>query len=338
VNKGEKLHWHNREAVELTAGAYGALIVPSLGANVLRLWYDYQGDRFEVLRTPKDAETLLGDPYAYGVPVLFPANRVMGGFYEWEGVRYTFPQNYPNGVHIHGVLHNRPWQVKHLRYDENGADLRMELDTRTDEGLRRVFPLDILFRLDITLSEKGLVHLFTVENHGDYSFPAGLAYHTAFNMPFCSSSVTDHLYISVPIQARCVDDPVDRLPTGEVQALTELERCIASAEGAPLPKEPVDCLYTSRPESPRTAVLRDTAIGWEIRYTVERDNQYWIIWNDTAREGFIAIEPQTWLSNAMKQRVPAKFGAIFVPPGGVWTNQTRIALRPCGKEAGLSYG
>jgi aldose 1-epimerase len=338
MDNGKRLYWYDREAFELTAGSYGALVVPSFGANVLRLWFDCNGKRLEVLRTPKDAGVLLRDPYAYGVPVLFPANRVAESFYEWDGVRYTFPQNYPNGVHIHGVLHNRPWPVKYFRQDEDGAELRMELDTRNDEELRRSFPIEVLFRLDIKLSGKGLAHHFTVENHGGHIFPVGLAYHTAFNTPFCASSPADNVYISVPIKARCIDDPVDRLPAGETSALNELEQRIASAEGARLPEEPIDYLYTVNPESPRMAVLRDTAIGWEITYTAERDNQYWIIWNDTAREGFIAIEPQTWLSNAMKCRDPAKFGAIFVPPGGVWTNRTQIALRPCGNQADNNYG
>jgi aldose 1-epimerase len=338
VNKGKRIYWHGREAFALAVGNYGALIVPSLGANVLRLWFDCSVERLDILRTPKDAGTLLRDPYAYGVPVLFPANRVADGFYEWDGIRYTFPQNYPNGVHIHGVLHNRPWPVKHFRQDEDGAELRMELDTRTDEGLRRAFPIDVLFRLDIKLSEKGLIHHFTVENHGEHSFPAGLAYHTAFNAPFRAAGSADNIYISIPIEARCIDDPVDRLPAGETGDLNELERRIASVEGARLPEEPIDYLYTARPESPREAILRDTAIGWEVTYTADTDNQYRIIWNATAREGFIAIEPQTWLSNAMKCRDPAKFGAVLVPPGGVWTNRTRIALQPCGKQTDNNYG
>lgn len=333
----KQVFWDGREAFELTAGSYGALVVPSLGANVLRLWYDHGDQRFEILRTPLDAETLLGDPYAYGIPVLFPANRVADGFYEWEGVRYAFPQNYPNGVHIHGVLHNRPWTVAQSWHDASSAGIRMQLDTRTDEGLRRSFPVDVVFNLEIRLSKNGLAHLFTVENQSAHPFPAGLAYHTAFNIPFCSSSTAGDVRISVPLKARCIDDPVNRLPAGETRDLDALEKRIASAEGAPPLEQILDYLYTARPDEPRLAVVRDIAAGWETVYTAGKDNQYWIIWNATGREGFVAIEPQTWLSNAMKQRNPVQFGAIFVHPGETWTNRTEIALRPCEKRQ-VNYG
>ena len=328
----KQLLWNNREAFQLTAGSYGAWLIPSMGANVLRLWYDCDGQQFEILRTPINAETLLKDPYAYGIPVLFPANRVADGFYEWEGIRYEFPQNYPNGVHIHGVLHNRPWVVKRHWNDTNGAWVRLELNTSYDEGLRRSFPMDILICLEVGLLEKGLVHHFSVENRSEHSLPIGLAYHTAFNVPFCCSSMAENVRISVPIKDRCVDDPTDRLPNGDTQELDELEKRFASAEGgAPLEK-PIDYLYTANPDKTPIAILRDKTAGWEVTYTVGNDNKYWILWNASARERFIAIEPQTWMSNAMKQRNPKQFGAIILTPGGIWASRTEIALRPCRKE------
>jgi len=328
----KQFSWSNREAYELTAGSYVAWLIPSLGANVLRLWYECGGERFELIRTPPNAETLLNDPYAYGIPVLFPANRVADGYYEWEGIRYTFPQNYPNGVHIHGVLHDRPWTVKRCWSDTDNAWVRLEINTADDEELRRSFPLEIAIGLEIGISEKGLVHLFTVTNHSEHSFPVGLAYHTAFNIPFCLSSTPEDVCIRVPLIDRCTDDPVNRLPTGKTQGLDELEERIAANEGGfPLAK-PLDYLYTTCPDKPQVAILRDRTAGWEITYTAGSDNQYWILWNATTKEGFIAIEPQTWMSNAMKQNNPEQFGAIFVPPGKTWTNRTDIALRPCGKE------
>ena len=328
----KQISWSNREAFELTAGNYGAWLVPSLGANVLRLWYDCGRQHFELIRTPANAETLLDNPYAYGIPVLFPANRVADGYYEWEGIRYVFPQNYPNGVHIHGVLHNRPWIVKRRWADTDNVWVSMELNTADDEELWRSFPLEITICLEVGISEKGLVHLFTVINRSEHSFPVGLAYHTAFNIPFCPSSTVNDVCILVPIKACCIDDPINRFPTKRTRMLDDLEKRIASdAGGFPLEK-PLDYLYTTCPDGPRIAILRDSTAGWEVTYTVETDNQYWILWNATAKEGFIAIEPQTWMSNAMKHDNPEQLGAIFIPPGKTWTNRTNIALRPYGKR------
>ena len=56
--------WDSREAVSLRAGQYEALVVPSLGANVLQLLYHdrEQGRTLDILRTPDQAQTLLNDP------------------------------------------------------------------------------------------------------------------------------------------------------------------------------------------------------------------------------------------------------------------------------------
>ncbi|MDR0669014.1 MAG: aldose 1-epimerase [Treponema sp.] len=324
----EKTTWDGLEALELRAFDYGAWIIPSLGANVIRLWYEGSGENFEILRTPPAAAVFLSDPFAYGVPVLFPANRVSGGFYEWDGVRYRFPQNRPNGMHIHGVLHNRPWPPVSYHDSREGAFARLELDTRKDGDLRNVFPADILFRLDISLTRHGLGHRFSVENGGDHSFPAGLAYHTAFRLPFRDGTPPENIRMLLPLAARCVDDPVSRLPTGAVVPLDDFEQRIASAGGAPPLEQDLDFLYTSRARVPREAILRDTLRGWEVVYTADNDNRYWIIWNGNGTKDFIAIEPQTWLSNAMNLPDPRALGAVMVPPGQSWTCATTIAVRP----------
>ena len=329
--KCEEIIWSGKAAFEFSAGNYGALVVPSLGANVLGLWYISGSERFEILRTPANAGTLLDNPFVYGIPILFPANRVADGFYEWDGIRYEFPRNSSNNMHIHGVLHNRPWNVTRRWSDSKGVWVRMAPDSEFDGGLKRFFPIDVRIHLDIGLSKDGLVHLFTVENRSKNSFPIGLAYHTAFNVPFSRTSNAQNIRISVPIKARCIDDPVSRLPAGGVQELNELEKRIASPEGGPPMETILDYLYTARLDVPNVAVLRDISTGWEVRYSAINDCRYWIIWNKNAKESFTAIEPQTWMSNAMKQPNPEQFGAVFLPPGRTWTNRTEIAMRHCGE-------
>lgn len=223
--------WDGREALSISAAGYSALVVPSLGANVIYLTYTHQKNIVDILRTPPDSRTLLDDPYAYGIPILLPANRVGGGSYQWDGITYTFPQNYPNGVHIHGVLHGREWPVTDYGIINNKtAWVRLELDTAKDNDLRKHFPVDVVFRLDITLDSQGLLHTFTVCNNSSHAFPVGLAYHTAFRVPFCQDAADTRL--TIPIEARCVDSPADRLPSGETIALDDIEARLASPGGA----------------------------------------------------------------------------------------------------------
>lgn len=321
----EQIIWSGRKALRLSASGYEAVLVPSLGANVIALRASAGGRSLDILRTPPEARSLLEDPYAYGIPVLFPANRVAGGGYEWDGVTYRFPQNYPNGVHIHGVLHNREWPVEGFGAGEGSAWARLSLNTEEDARLRAHFPIPMRIGLEVSVSAKGLSHRFTVENHSrDREIPVGLAYHTALRVGFCGCE--DGVRLHVPLLARCADDPTNRLPDGRTVALNAFEARVASPEGANPLEEAVDCLYTARPGS-SDAVLRDARNGLEVVYRAGPENRYWILWNQTATEGFIAVEPQTWLSNAMHCAEPGRHGAVFVPPMGSWSSECVIFAR-----------
>lgn len=325
MERCEATTWSGREALHLCAAGYEATLVPSLGANVISLKGKIQEHHVDILRTPPDAQTLLDDPYAYGIPILYPANRVQNGYYTWDGITYSFPRNYPNDVHIHGVLHNRAWPVDSYGTKNGKAWCRLVLDTRTDDELWINFPIPMRICLEVSIDKEGLHHLFTVENHSnEHELPVGLAYHTALRVALCGDE--DNVTLHVPLCGRCTDDPLDRLPNGNTIPLNDFESRIASAEGAPPLEKVVDYLYTAASNMPE-AVMRDNARGIEAVYRVDEENHYWILWNQTGKEGFIAVEPQTWLSNAMHHPQPAQMGAIFVPPMQSWSSKCSIFLR-----------
>ena len=138
-----RTQWDKRDAVVLRAGRYETLAVPSLGANVLKLTYRHPcGENTGYSAHPPCAQVLLDDPYAYGIPVLFPANRIAGREYSYDGVTYRFPQNYPNGVHIHGVVHNRAWHLAELCARDGEAVLCFSFPPRTPR-CARIFPLTL---------------------------------------------------------------------------------------------------------------------------------------------------------------------------------------------------
>lgn len=320
-----KTVWSGREAFRLYAAGYESVVVPSLGANAISLKTTVNGQNVDILRTPPDGETLLNDPYAYGVPILFPANRVAGGKYVWDGVTYDFPRNYPNDVHIHGVLHNREWPVAGFGAENGRAWVRFTLDTDLDGGLRGHFPVSMAIHLEISLDVSGLTHSFTVQNKSrDKGIPVGLAYHTAFRTDFCGSR--EGVKLHVPLLGRCIDDPVDRLPNGKTCPLDGFETGIATLAGADPLETVVDALYTAKPGT-SDAVFRDAKNRCEVVYHAGPENHYWILWNKTATEGFIAVEPQTWLSNAMHRPSPQEFGAVIVKPGGSWQSKCSISAR-----------
>ena len=58
------------------------------GANCISLTHETH--RAVILREP-DYEKKLDNPYLYGMPLLFPANRISGGRFYFKGREYCFP-------------------------------------------------------------------------------------------------------------------------------------------------------------------------------------------------------------------------------------------------------
>ena len=108
--------WHGTQAVEFTKRDYTALLVPSVGANLVRLAHTRLG--VEVLRTPSEREhdEFLRRPHVYGVPILFPPNRIADGRFRFDGREYRFPITRPeeNNYH-HGTLKSPPFAVSTTR-------------------------------------------------------------------------------------------------------------------------------------------------------------------------------------------------------------------------------
>ena len=97
------------EIIELCGGGYTARINLSRGANCISLRHSATGAR--ILREPPDPMRL-DNPYLYGMPLLFPVNRISGGRFVFAGREYVFPVNEPNtGCHLHGTLHETPFAV-----------------------------------------------------------------------------------------------------------------------------------------------------------------------------------------------------------------------------------
>lgn len=319
-----KTVWSEREALIMKTEKYEAMLVPSMGANVLRLYAYINGKTIDILHTPEHASDLLSNPFAYGIPVLFPANRVSGGSYTWDGITYSFPQNYPNHVHIHGVLHNREWPVESICVNDDSVAITLAISTENDEALHSHFPVNIKISLQITLDNNGLHHCFTLKNNSDHVIPAGLAYHTSIRTDFGFGS--SGIYLHVPLKEQCTESTVDRMPDEKTKPLDEYEKKIASEKGASPQEKAIDFLYTSKGRA-LDAIMRDESIGYEVVYHSDIDNFYWVLWNASGHEGFISVEPQTWLTNAVNSSDPVRNGAIFVAPHSSWTNTCSIYVR-----------
>ena len=109
----EKINFNGIPAVHFTAGGYEAVMVPSVGANVVKLKHTATG--IEILRTPdaEEMENFKERPQIYGLPLLFPPNRIADGTYTFEGRKYHYsdtkqlPPRYHQKRTVHRIPHCR---------------------------------------------------------------------------------------------------------------------------------------------------------------------------------------------------------------------------------------
>ncbi len=92
----------------LTCGDLTAVINLSRGANCIALTHSTYGA--DILRQPNYES--LDNPYLYGMPILFPVNRISGGSFSFDGRTYRFPVNETKtGCALHGSLHESAFAV-----------------------------------------------------------------------------------------------------------------------------------------------------------------------------------------------------------------------------------
>lgn len=238
-----------------------ATILPSCGANVVRLLH--QGTA--ILRSPSHVEQIAEQPYLFGMPILFPANRTADGTFVFEGREYRLPLNEPERQnHLHGLLWNAPFQTTEAGYNF----VRLEIE---NHGEYYPFPFDM--SISYHLEGGAFIQRTVIHNTGFTAMPALLAFHTTF----CAAD-TFH----VPIRNRWERDPLRLLPTNRLLDLNEAEKKIAAGT-APCTR-PVVGYFTSAGNRSR--------IG-NYYYEVSPLFTQWVIYNGDGKQGFVCIEPQT---------------------------------------------
>ena len=158
--------------IELGGHRWHGELSPEYGGNLCGLSYD----GFELLRKPLRESDLGDNPVAYGIPVLFPPNRIANGEFRFNGRRYRLPLNEPErGNHLHGLVLRREWRVA-VR-EAFAAELRFAHPATED------FPAEFELQLRYELRPEQLVQTLTVVNRGRTTMPCGIGFHTAFRAP-----------------------------------------------------------------------------------------------------------------------------------------------------------
>jgi len=326
----EKINWNGTEAILLETNVYEAIIVPSVGANLVRLYNKEK--QVDILRTPtaEEMDTFKSRPQIYGVPLLFPPNRIEDGKYSFAGKNYVFPITIPaqNNYH-HGIIKSEPFTITRTRYSSDAVEVEASFfSNRINNAIYENFPHEFTCKIRFILSDKELTHIITFTNLGTKPMPLGVGYHTPLRLPFSKDTVrSDYkLRLSAGKQWELSDRG---LPTGNLLDLTE-EEALLRTEGINPTGTPIEIALTDEgiQENGRTyhgAILTNTKDNISVHYEVDSKFKHWTLWNNGGEVDWVCPEPQTWAINAPNLKLPAEVTGMQALNGGKsWSGTTRF--------------
>ena len=321
--------FYGLRAVEFSKGDYTALLVPEVGANLVRLAHVRLGA--ELLRTPAagEIEAFRARPHVYGLPVLFPPNRIADGRYTFGGRTYRFPITLPREHNYHhGTLKSQPFAVSKAWEDEREAlvECRYYSNVASD-AIFRDFPHPFKCKITFRLSAGGLRHEILFGNKGTEPMPVGAGFHTPLNIPFAGGAAEDYaMRVAVGEQYEL---DARGLPTGRLLPLSERFARLRDGGLQVTECDPIEAGFSVREIDVdgrpfRGALVENLRSGVRIFYEADEATTYWTIWNDGGRVPYCCPEPQSWATDAPNAPSPEAAGFRTIPAGGKWSMRFRL--------------
>ncbi|MBZ9686616.1 aldose 1-epimerase [Clostridium estertheticum] len=323
--------WKGYKSIRFSAGGYEALMITDVGANIIELKDTIRG--LSILRTPVDNlefEVFKSTPQVYGLPVLFPPNRLEDGTFKVEDRVYKFPINEPEiNNYIHGFIKNEKWKIARSEIIE-GEEVEIEaiLDFNEEHEFYKYFPHAFQFKLVYNLSSSGLKQTTSIINLSNEKMPMGIGFHTAFNIPFHPESVEEDYRLIASID-KIWEQNERNLPTGKILDLTIDEKQYLNKGINPLGEE-LESHYTLKNmningEEFHGAIIEDTSKKIRLIYEMGNDYKHMVLWNDKGDKHYVCVEPQTCSINAPNINLENDItGFKTLCPNETWSEECRI--------------
>jgi aldose 1-epimerase len=301
------------------------ILMPAWGSQVLSL--RSKSGHVELLRVPRTAEEYWQQPVLYGIPILFPPNRIERGTFTFEGRKYQFECNEPEGHnHIHGFVNGRPWELFDAREEDGRAEIITQFDSINHPEVSGQFPHRFRIKMRFLLEGSSLTKEAEIANLSDSSFPWGLGYHTTFNFPFRSGDSLAHCVLSATVDKRWVLNE-QLLPTGELQDFPYHDQLNEGMNMDGLRLDDVFLSAASIGGQRNEAVLVDGNIGLKVVYRCDDRFKQWVLHNNDGRQGYLCPEPYTWVTNAPNLPVDRDLSGLQVlRPGESTTVRSSISV------------
>ena len=285
--------------LSLDNGIFRSEIIPEISGNVISLRHQPSGTK--LLREPADLRELECFPEQFGLPVLFPPNRIRDGKFTFGGKHCQLPVNETAmHNHLHGLVVNRRWKL--ISHTDISAELICEFTPADPEY--EGFPFAFTLKRGVILTETGLRDRMTVTNRGKWDMPLGLGYHSTFPAD--------------PAQIRLSAEPLQfeigerYLPTGRLLEWGDIDpRKWFDPSG-------INAGFHMRAESVITengTLLHGAEIRYKsglLRYITDEKFGFWYTWNRRGQGDFISLEPISWMANALNQPGPPEETGVRV--------------------------
>lgn len=325
--------WKGQECICFSAGGYKALIVPSVGANVVELKNIYKNT--SILRTPDNElefTSFKSRPQVYGIPLLFPPNRIEDGKFKVGEKEYQFPINeLARNNYIHGFIKNEEWKIsKKEIVSEDEVQIEATFNFTKEHEFYKYFSHEFQCKLCYSLSSEGLKQTTKIINLSKEKMPVGIGFHTAFNIPFNIDSNDVNCKLIASIKERWPQDKRN-LSTGDRVDLNEEEKEYLT-NGIDLMKKPIESQYRLDNIKLdggdfRGAIITDKNSNLKVVYEIGEKYKYITIWNDNGDKKYACIEPQSWLVNAPNVNLDDNItGFKTINPMEAWSEDTRIYI------------
>ena len=299
--------------VELRGGGYRAVIDLARGANCVSLQNEQY--RARILREPK-AEQAPDHPFLYGMPVLFPVNRISGGRFRFEDREYAFPVNEPDtGCHLHGQLHGMPFTA--VQKGKSYVNCLFE-------GKYMDFPHRFRMEIRYGLSREGLEQTTKIVNLSNENMPVFLGFHTTFCVRFLEGAKAENIRVFAQVGQEIQRNMANFLPTGKILPPDTITRELRTGTYAPAGKT-LSRHY--RAEGSGVMGLVDTQSG--IRLVYENDAAFpWRLIYTADGDAYICMEPMNCVVNCPNGPFErAEGGFTVVPPRQTQEYTSRIYLQ-----------
>lgn len=309
----EEISFLGEPAVRAGNEAAEIILVSGWGSNLIS--FVEKTNNIELLRVPDSMDAYLSKPYLYGIPILFPPNRIRDGRFTFNDKTYYFQINdHSANANLHGLLYDQKWNLIKAEASEQQVTLVTEFDSALHPSVLKQFPHHFTIQIVYQLEGSTLYKLAIIKNHSNEEFPWGFGYHTAFRYPIEQGSSPEPCTFSLTVDQRWELNE-RQLPTGNLLDLDYWEKL---REGMLLNGLAFDDAYLSSEDSggKNQAIIRDGNIDLQIVYRCDENFKHWVVYNGDGQQGFVCAEPYTWLTDAPNLDLPQSLtGLQVLAPG-----------------------